>query len=96
MQFFAIEGRIRGAKISLHGVREEFRERLGKKLIQRGNSMLDTLEQLRRRLLLGTLPPHVLLDLGRQLSIQKQTVMDPKLNAINLPLYEPARKSLPH
>jgi hypothetical protein len=53
-----------------------------KKLVSQGKNMLDVLEQLRRQLLIGTLPPHVLRDLSRQLSIQKQMTADPKLNEI--------------
>lgn len=53
-----------------------------KKLVQQGNNMLDTLEQLRRQLLVGSLPPQVLLDISRQISLQKQAVSDPRLGAI--------------
>jgi hypothetical protein len=53
-----------------------------RKLAQQGNNMLDALEKLRRQLLIGTLPAHVLQDLGRQLMVQKQMVDDPALNAL--------------
>ena len=53
-----------------------------RKLAQQGNNMLDALEKLRQQLLIGTLPAHVLQDLSRQLSVQKQMVNDPELNAI--------------
>ena len=50
-----------------------------KKLVQRGNNLLDSLEELRRRLLIGTLPPHVVIELSKQISEQKQMVMDPRI-----------------
>lgn len=53
-----------------------------KKLVQQGNNLLDSLEQLRKQLLIGTLPPHVLIDLTRQLAVQKQSVADPALMEI--------------
>jgi len=53
-----------------------------RKLAQQGNNMLDVLEKLRQQLLIGTLPHHILLDLSRQLSIQKQLVDEPELNDI--------------
>src|SRR5437763_1708241 len=36
-----------------------------RRLVQQGDHLLDVLEQLRRRLLLGTLPPRLLQDLSR-------------------------------
>lgn len=53
-----------------------------KNLIRQGDDMLDSLEQLRRRLLTGSLPMQVLQDINRQLSAQKQIVNDPRLKAI--------------
>ena len=53
-----------------------------KKLVKQGDDMLDSLEQLRRRLLMGTLPMQTLHDINHQLSLQKQTVADPHLLAI--------------
>jgi hypothetical protein len=50
-----------------------------RKLLQQGKNMLDVLEQLRRQILSGTMPASMLQDLGRQLSLQKQEVMDPAL-----------------
>lgn len=58
-------------------------EELGRKqLIKQGNSMLDALEELRRRLLMGTIPAHTLHDLAHQLSIRRQQVADPQLMAL--------------
>ena len=51
-----------------------------KKIIQRGNNLLDSLEKLRNQLLMGTLSPQLLLDLTRQISMQKQTDADPRIN----------------
>ena len=53
-----------------------------KKIIKHGNNMLDSLEQLRRRLLMGTLPMHILHDINQQLAIQKQDIADPQLMEI--------------
>jgi Class II flagellar assembly regulator len=50
-----------------------------RKLVQQGKNMLDVLENLRRQLLAGAIPAHTLVELGRQLSIEKQLVADPKL-----------------
>lgn len=50
-----------------------------KKLMRQGAEMLDTLEQLRRRLLLGSLPANILQDISRQLSLQRQEISDPRL-----------------
>jgi len=57
-----------------------------KKLVARGGEILDTLEQLRRGLLLGTLPVQVLRDISQKISIKRQENQsefnDPKLAAI--------------
>ena len=53
-----------------------------RKMVQHGHSMLDSLDKLRRQILMGTVPPHLLHDIARQLSIQKQGVADPQLLAI--------------
>jgi len=66
--------------LALQEISEEDIQR--KKLAQHGNNMLDVLEKLRTRLLVGTLSPQLLVDLGRQIAIQKQMVTDPKLNAL--------------
>lgn len=50
-----------------------------KKLIKQGKEMLDTLEQLRRQLLIGAIPLSMLGNIEKQLKAQKQTVSDPKL-----------------
>ena len=66
--------------LALQEISEEDIKR--KKLVQQGNNMLDTLEQLRQRLLMGTLSHQVLLDINRQISVQKQMSMDPRINEI--------------
>lgn len=53
-----------------------------KNLIKQGDDMLDSLEQLRRRLLTGTVPLHVLQNINTQLIKQKQIISDPRLKAI--------------
>jgi DNA polymerase I-like protein with 3'-5' exonuclease and polymerase domains len=66
--------------LSLQEISEEDVRR--KKLMQQGANMLDTLEQLRQQLLMGTIPSHLLQDLSRQLALQKQKAVDPKLNDV--------------
>ncbi len=66
--------------LSLQEVSEEEVRR--KKLVQQGKNMLDVLENLRRHLLAGAIPAHMLHDLERQLATQKQTVIDPALMEI--------------
>lgn len=53
-----------------------------RKLVQQGNNMLDALEKLRRQILIGAVPQQTLVDIGRQLSVQKQSVSDPHLAAL--------------
>lgn len=50
-----------------------------KKLIKHGNDLLDSLEQIRRRLLLGTMSMQALRDLNQQISKGKHEFSDPKL-----------------
>jgi len=53
-----------------------------KKLLKKGYSLLESLEQLRSRLLVGSVSPQLLLEISRQISEQKQLVMDPRINEI--------------
>ncbi len=66
--------------LALQEVSEEDIQR--RKAIQHGKSMVDTLETLRRQLLIGTMPKSMLMDLNRQLSLHKQVTTDPQLNAL--------------
>ena len=66
--------------LALQEISEEDVKR--KKLTQQGKNMLDSLDVLRRQLLAGVIPRATLQDLSRQLSMQKQTVIDPELRAI--------------
>ena len=66
--------------LSLQEISEEDVRR--KKLLQQGANMLDTLDQLRQQLLMGTIPGHLLQDLGRQLELEKQKATDPRLNEV--------------
>lgn len=50
-----------------------------KKLIKHGENLLEQMEQLRRRLLMGTLSTHLLHDINRELEQQKQEINDPRL-----------------
>jgi len=69
-----------GNMLALQEISEEDIKR--KKLEQQGHNMLDALEDLRQKLLIGNLPPSVLQNIGRQMSIQKQFVSDPRLMEI--------------
>jgi hypothetical protein len=66
--------------LALQEISEEDVQR--KKMVARGKNMLDTLDKLRQQLLIGAVPPHTLQELSRQLSIQRQSVSDPRLLAI--------------
>lgn len=66
--------------LALQEVSEEEGKR--KKLQQQGNTMLESLERLRRQLLTGEIPVHTIHDLSRQLSVQRETVSDPALISI--------------
>ncbi len=66
--------------IALQEISEEEVRR--KKAIKRGDAMLDSLEQLRRGLLTGTIPTHMLHDINKQLAADKETTTDPHLLAI--------------
>jgi hypothetical protein len=69
-----------GNMLALQEISEEEVKR--RRLVQQGKNMLDTLENLRRQLLMGGVPAQTLVELSRQLSIQKQQVADPKLMEI--------------
>lgn len=64
--------------LSLQEISEEDIKR--KKLLQQGKNMLDTLENLRQQLLIGTIPAHMLQDLNRQIMLEKQMTADPQVN----------------
>lgn len=66
--------------LALQEISEEDVQR--RKAISQGHSMLDELEKLRRQLLTGGVPAQTLADISRQLSLQKQQIMDPMLTAI--------------
>jgi hypothetical protein len=53
-----------------------------KRLIQKGKNILDVLENLRHQLLIGEVPLSTLQSLGRQLSVQRQSISDPHLLAL--------------
>jgi hypothetical protein len=53
-----------------------------RKLVQQGHNLLDVLEKLRRQLLIGNMPAHLLQELSRNIALQKQSVIDPQLTAL--------------
>jgi hypothetical protein len=63
--------------LALQEISEEEIKR--RKVVQQGKNMLDVLENLRRQLLAGGIPAETLVAMGRQLSVQRQQVADPKL-----------------
>jgi len=63
--------------LALQEISEE--ERRKQKLVKQGKNMLDTLETLRQKLLIGEIPQHLLGDLERSLSVQKEGIIDPQL-----------------
>lgn len=69
-----------GTMLALQEISEEEVRR--RKLAQQGKNMLDELENLRRDLLIGAIPGERLQGLARQLSVQKQSVADPRLAAL--------------
>ena len=66
--------------LSLQEISEEDVRR--KKLLQQGKNMLDVLEQLRQQLLMGAIPAHMMQDLARQLSVEKEKTLDPAMNEL--------------
>lgn len=66
--------------LALQEISEEDMHR--RKAVSQGHSMLDSLEKLRRQILGGTVPAGTLADISRQLSMQKQHIIDPGLMAI--------------
>ena len=66
--------------LALQEIPDELLQR--KKLVQQGNSMLDTLENLRRQLLSGHISYSTLRDIEREVNQQKQMINDPQLQAI--------------
>ena len=69
-----------GNLLALQEVTEEEVRR--KKLVQRGYSLLESLDQLRRRLLIGSVSPQLLMDISRHIATQKQQVTDPRIMEI--------------
>lgn len=69
-----------GGLLALQEISEEERKR--ERLVKQGKTMLDTLDTLRQRLLMGEIPAHMLSSLSASLSTQKEGVSDPRLLAI--------------
>ena len=57
-------------------------EAQNRKLAQEGKAALDSLEELRRALLGGVIPPSVLIGLGQRIEFEKQKAADPRLLAV--------------
>lgn len=63
--------------LALQEISEEERKR--ERMLKHGKTMLDTLENLRQRLLIGEIPPHMLSELEHSLAAQKENLSDPRL-----------------
>lgn len=68
------------AVLTLQSVSEE--ETARKQLIRKGHDLLDSLETLRRQLLIGAIPLEVLKELSGRLANQRERVSDPTLIAL--------------
>lgn len=66
-----------GNLLALQEISEEERRR--ERLVKQGKTMLDALETLRQRLLMGEIPAHMLNQLETSLAAQKEGVSDPNL-----------------
>lgn len=69
-----------GGLLALQEISEEERKR--QQAVKQGNNMLDSLETLRQRLLIGEIPAHMLSELSERLGRQKEQVADPQLMLI--------------
>jgi len=69
-----------GGLLALQELSEEETRR--KKQVQRGNNLLDGLENIRRHLLTGALPSQVLLGLSQEMAMHQYAGDDPAINAI--------------
>ncbi len=68
--------------LALQGTPDSTERRARRKAVERGDAMLDTLEELRLGLLLGTIPLSRLEQLGQLVRVRREQVNDPKLTAI--------------
>lgn len=63
--------------LALQEISEEERKR--ERAVKHGKDMLESLEKLRRQLLMGEIPHHMLGELAQKLAEQKQEIADPRL-----------------
>jgi hypothetical protein len=68
--------------LALQGAPDSTERRARQRAVQRGDAMLDELEEIRLGLLLGTIPQSRLEQLGHLVRAQRELVNDPKLTAI--------------
>ncbi len=68
--------------LALQGAPDSAERRARRKAVQRGDTMLDNLEEIRLGLLLGTIPVSRLEQLAQLVRVQREQVNDPKLTAI--------------
>jgi hypothetical protein len=68
--------------LALQGAPDSTERRARQRAVQRGDAMLDELEQIRLGLLLGSIPQSRLEQLGQMVRARREQVDDPKLMAI--------------
>jgi hypothetical protein len=68
--------------LALQGTPDSTERRARQRALERGETMLDKLEEIRLGLLLGTIPQSRLEQLAHLVRAQRELVNDPKLTAI--------------
>jgi hypothetical protein len=70
------------ALLLVQGVDDSTERQARKRLIRRGEDILDKLEEIRRGLLLGTLPKEKLSELADMVRMRREACQDPRLAAL--------------
>lgn len=70
------------ALLAAQGVAGNLEDDVRRRLIRRGEDILDRLEELRRALLTGTVPKERLIQLAQMVRARRDTVADPRLAAL--------------
>ena len=70
------------ALLAAQGVGGNLEDDIRKRLIRRGDDILDRLEELRHALLMGTVPKERLIQLAQMVRARRDTVADPRLATV--------------
>ncbi|HTH17553.1 MAG TPA: flagellar assembly protein FliX [Magnetospirillum sp.] len=70
------------ALLMVQAVDDSTERQARKRLIRRGEDILDKLEEIRHGLLLGTVPREKLMDLAQMVRASRETCQDPRLAAL--------------